>query len=219
MAASLKERNKWALMSVAAGNLLIFYAAVQYDSLLAGDWTELAAGLEKLIPTGLGLALIGIINAQFSAEAKSRIVFMRWDNALPGCEAFSYYAHSDPRVDVAALDSLYGPLPTDPREQNSLWYKLYRSVEDHASVLQAHKEFLFARDYACLAVMMMAVLGISGFLYVPSFGTSAAYFALLLLQFVLASRAARNHGKRFVSTVLALKSAVETVKAAGAGKD
>ena len=132
---------------------------------------------------------------------------MRWSNALPGCEAFSRYAHTDPRGDVRALDRSYGPLPTDPKAQNVLWYKLYRSLEDHPSIVQVHRDFLFARDYTSLALMMTALLGVSGFLYMPSLSTAAAYFAVLAIQFGLAGRAARNNGKRFVTTVLALKAA------------
>jgi hypothetical protein len=39
-----------------------------------------------------------------------------------------------------------GPLPTDPRQQNALWYILYKSVGDDPSVSQLHREFLSARD-------------------------------------------------------------------------
>jgi hypothetical protein len=54
---------------------------------------------------------------------------------------------------------------------------------------------------------MCAVLGVAGFVQIPSTRTALVYFALLVAQFLLARRAARNHGVRFVTTVLALKSA------------
>jgi hypothetical protein len=70
-----------------------------------------------------------------------------------------------------------------------------------------HRAFLFTRDYACLGLFMCAVLGVAGFVQIPSTRTALGYFALLVAQFLLARRAARNHGVRFVTTVLALKSA------------
>ncbi len=207
MAGSLKEGNKWALLGVAAVNLAVFFGAVEHDTILRSDWLGLVKEFGSLMPAGVGLALVGIINAQLSAEAKARIVFLRWNDALPGCEAFSHYAHTDPRVDVAALDRMWGPLPTDPKKQNVLWYKLYKSVEDHPSVAQVHKAYLFARDYACIALMMLAVLGLAGFVFAPSLTTALGYSGVLLAQVILAGQAGRNHGKRFVTTVLALKGA------------
>ena len=129
MAGSLKQGNRLALLGVAAGNLAIFYGAVRFDTLLAsnwilgGDWTGWRTAVEELgslVPAGLGLALVGIINAQLSAEAKARIVFLRWNDALPGCEAFSHHAHTDSRVDLAVLDRLWGPLPTEEDVRNSV---------------------------------------------------------------------------------------------------
>jgi hypothetical protein len=132
---------------------------------------------------------------------------VRWNNPLPGSEAFTRYAQRDPRVDTAALERTCGPLPTDPRKQNELWYRLYKSVESAPAVMQAHRASLFARDYTCLSLMMAIVLGTAGFIQIPSTGTAIGYLLILVLQFALVGQAARTHGKRFVSTVLALKSA------------
>jgi hypothetical protein len=172
---------------------------------MTGDWIELARHLGDALPAGLGVALMGIINAQFSPEAKSRIVFMRWHNSLPGCEAFTRHAQSDPRVDIASVERVCGSLPTDPRQQNSLWYKLYKSIESEPAVIQVHRAFLLARDYTCLALMMTVVLGVAGFLQIPTKRTALVYLIVLLLQFLFAGQAARNNGKRFVATVLAIK--------------
>ncbi len=123
----------------------------------------------------------------------------------PGSEAFTQHAKDDPRVDIASLEKAYGPLPTELRKQNELWYRLYKSVASDPAVTQVHRAFLFARDYTCLALMMAIVLGITGFFQIPSAGTALSYSMVLVLQFVLAGQAARNHGRRFVTTVLALK--------------
>lgn len=207
MSLSLKGQNSAGLYALMAANLALFYGVVQHDAILAGDWAETASRLAEAIPAGLGLALTGLLNAQLPAEAKARIVFLRWRDPLPGSEAFTKHGPADPRVDVAALESAFGPLPVMPREQNALWYKLYKSVSSDASVTQVHRAFLFTRDYACLALFAWVVLGAAGFVQIPSVRTALGYVAVLGAQFLLARRAARTHGVRLVTTVLALKSA------------
>jgi len=207
MAASLKGQNIAGLYALMGANLALFYGVVQHDAILGGNWAEAARQLGEAVPAGLGLALTGVLNAQLSPEAKARIVFLRWRDPLPGAEAFTKHAKDDPRVDLAALEAACGPLPVTAREQNALWYRLYKSVGADPSVIQVHRAFLFTRDYACLALFTCAVLGVAGFVQIPSTRTALGYFALLVAQFLLARRAARNHGVRFVTTVLALKSA------------
>lgn len=212
MPTSLKGQNLPGLYALMAANLAVFYGVVQHDALVGADWVELAGRLGETVPAAVALALTGVLNALLSPEAKARIVFFRWRDPLPGAEAFTRHAQDDPRVDLAALQTACGPLPVTPREQNALWYRLYKSVEADPSVTQVHRAFLFTRDYACLGLCMCVVLGVAGFVQIPSTRTALGYFALLVAQFLLARRAARNHGVRFVTTVLALKSAGVTVK-------
>lgn len=200
---------KPALFGLMAANFAFYYAVVQNNTIIAGDWISLAKNLEGILPAGLGLVLTGVINAQLSPEMKARLVFMSWRDPLPGCKAFTCHAQSDARVDVACLELTYGPLPTAPREQNALWYKLYKTIEQDPAVRQVHRAFLFTRDYTSLALMFVIVLGTAGFIQIPSTRVAFIYLGLLLLQFVLAGQAARNHGKRFVTTVLAIKGAVK----------
>jgi hypothetical protein len=188
-------------------NLGFFYMVVQNNAILTGRWFDLFRNASVALPAGIGLVLTGVLNAQLSAEMKSRIVFMRWRNPLPGCEAFSRHAKGDMRIDLSAIERLCGPLPVKPREQNALWYRLYKSLDSDPSVAQVHRSFLFTRDYACLALMLAVVLGLIGFFQIPSMGIAVFYFFVLVLQFLGASQAARNHGKRFVTTVLAIKAA------------
>jgi hypothetical protein len=126
---------------------------------------------------------------------------------LPGSEAFTKYVYEDHRTDVVELNQRYGPLPDDPDRQNRLWYKIYKQFEEEPSVLQAHKEYLFTRDYAALALYLLAGFGGAGFFILNSFALAGGYFILLFLQFFIAVKAARTHGKSFVTNVLALASA------------
>jgi len=203
----LKDDNRLALWAVMAVNLVVFYVAIKGEDILAGDWVTIAQDVSSALPAGIGIIVTGIVNHQLSAENKSRIVFMRRDNPLPGSYAFTVYAASDPRVDVSILEQKYAPLPDQPREQNRLWYSLYRSIESDDSVRQVHRNYLFARDYACLALMMIFVLGVLGFILFPSWVAALGYLGFLIAQFILVGQAARNHGKRFVTTVLAIKGA------------
>lgn len=204
---SLKDANRLPLFAVVAANLVAFYGVVQSDAIAGADWRAIIHELPEAAPAGLGLVLVGILNAQLPANLKARIVFGRWNNALPGSRAFTEYAHKDSRVDLDKLRAKLGELPTDPVLQNRAWYKFYKSIEDQPAVAQVHRDFLFTRDYACMALIMILLLGSVGLLQIPSVQTAWGYIGLLVLQFVLAWRAARNHGQRFVCTVLARKSA------------
>ena len=159
-----------------------------------------------MAPAGATLVLVGLLNAQLSDQTKARLVFWRWSNPLPGSKAFTKWGPSDDRIDMGAIDRRFGSLPKDPVQQNKLWYRLYRTVADETAVLQVHREFLLARDIACLALIMAIVLVPSAFLLMPP-ATAVIYTCVLFGEYLFATRAARVHGARFVCTVLALKGA------------
>jgi hypothetical protein len=207
VARSLKVQNQLRLAAILAANLAAFFTAVHSDALVGSNWNDLVGGVNDAFPAGLGIALLGVINSQLSPEAKARIIFFRWTNPLPGSEAFSKHAKADQRIDLSSLQKQYGPLPRSGAEQNKLWYRLYKTVESEPSVQDAHRDYLFARDYACLSLMMIPLLGVLGFSQIKSPGTAVVYLVLLIVQLVLAWRAARNNGIRFVKNVLAVKAA------------
>lgn len=207
MALSLKDQNKLPLLAVAIGNLAMFALLIGGDSFQIPSLGSTANALRDALPAGIGLILIGIVNAQMSPDLKARIVFGKWRHPLPGSEAFSRHAKQDDRVDVVALERLFGPFPMAPKEQSALWYRLYQTVREEPPVNQVHREYLFTRDYTCIALMLVLVLGPIGWFKIPSVTMALGYWALLIVQFTLANRAARMHGRRFVTTVLALKAA------------
>jgi hypothetical protein len=207
MPISLKAANKVGLAGVVIANLGLFVAFLHWNDWTFSNWESLTAEIQRGLPAGLALILVGIVSAQLSADTKARLVFGRWRNPLPGSRAFTTYLSQDPRINVARLSETYGPFPTDPRQQNAKWYALYKSVESDPSVVQVHREFLFARDYACLSAMMLIVLIPIAFPVFPSRAIAMTYGAILLAQLLLVARAARHHGVRFVTTVLAIKGA------------
>jgi hypothetical protein len=205
MGTALKQPNKWALTGVVVVNIVLFLALLNGTSLI--DWTSLLSSVIRALPAGVGVGLVGVLNAQLSAETKARLVFFRWHNPLPASRAFSQLVHQDPRIDVRRLAEIVGPFPTGSKEQNAKWYGLYKSVEAEPSVVQVHRAYLFTRDYTCLAAMMFLLLTPLAFFTFPSWRLAAAFAAAVLIQFLLVRRAARHHGVRFVTNVLALKAA------------
>jgi hypothetical protein len=113
----------------------------------------------------------------------------------------------DSRIDTAALQRVVGRFPVEPREQNVLWYRLYRPVENEPAVMDAHRHFLLTRDCAAIAFLLLITAGPLAVWLVSSVASAGIYVALLLLQYLAARQAASNYGIRLVTTVLALKAA------------
>jgi hypothetical protein len=149
--------------------------------------------------------LVFVINGQLSSHIKAQIVFWRYKNPLPGCRAFSHHGLNDPRVNMDNLKTLHGTLPTSPREQNQLWYKIYSSHLSNAIVEKSHLDFLLARDLTSMSFLFLVFAGIPS-LFISGWPWNVMYFGSLVLVYLLMSNLARNHGKRFVANVLALES-------------
>ena len=146
---------------------------------------------------------------------KARLVFWRWTHPLPGSRAFTKYMDEDDRVDADALRQYEDPLPTDPRQQNRLWYRWYREVEEDPRIRQVHRQYLFSRDYAGLAILLACSLSPLSVWQLGSATIAGLYSAALMGQYFLARRAAYNHGVRFVTSVLATKAVAP--RSAGGG--
>ncbi len=202
----LKDRNRAPLSAALVANLIVFIAAVKTGSIFGPRAEALLEDWPHLVPAAAGVILAGLANGLIDPDNKARLVFWRWNNPLPGSRAFSHYVHRDPRIDVSALERNVGPFPTEPRAQNALWYKLYKSVEHESAVVDAHRNFLLMRDYAAMSFLLLLGAGIMGILLIPSSTTGGGYVVLLLAQYLLSRLAAANYGVRFVTTVLALKT-------------
>jgi hypothetical protein len=136
------------------------------------------------------------------ASWKATLVFWRIKNALPGSRAFTELAKRDPRIDASRLRTKLGKAPTTPRDENAVWYRWYKAVQDHVTVQEAHKQFLLNRDLTGISFLFL----VFGTLAIGPSGASpvnvAVYLVITMLQYVVFSIVARNHGNRFVSNVL-----------------
>lgn len=207
MTKSLKDQNKPALYTLVITNLLLFYALLQGIDLLSDKPFKILKQVQNLLPAGLGICLIGILNSLVNAETKAKIVFLRRSNPLPGSRVFnSNMLAKDSRIDIRQIEIKHGTAPIKAADQNSLWYRIYKKYKDESSVIEAHKSFLLARDYSILCLLMIVCFLPLAFIQMSSAMTALAYSGGMAFQFILAMIAARNNGNRFALTVLAIES-------------
>jgi hypothetical protein len=175
------------------------------DAVKFADLCSIFTDASKLVPVALAVGVATVLNGQLDPNTtKPRLVFLRWRNALPGHRAFSRYINVDPRIDPKKVETLVGsPLPVAPAQQNSVWYRLYKTVENDPAVLQVHRDFLLTRDYAGLTVRFIIFYGAAGFVAAPSQKVAVIYLGFLLLQYLIVRQAASRYGIRMVTTVLA----------------
>ena len=207
MELSLKDMNRPGLGLVFLANISV-YVTASSGRFTVDAWIETLTSMQELTPVLAVSVLTGIINAQIGHANKARLVFWKWSDPLPGSRAFSEYASKDPRINADALRKCQDPLPTTPDQQNALWYKWYQECEMEAGIRQVHREYLFSRDYAGLSFLLLLGLGPLAFWQIGPVGVAMTYTSALALQYLVVRRAARNHGERFVASVLARKAAV-----------
>jgi len=208
----LKDSNRMHLALIVVMNALLLYTVAQAGTISIAGLKSLFTESSNLLPVGFALIAATVANGLLSANMKARLVFLRWRYTLPGHRAFSKYAASDPRVDIAKLKKACGnKFPIDPVDQNKAWYRLYKTVENNPSVLQVQRDFLLMRDYAGLAALFIIVFGIAAFIEVPLSRMLLIYGLFLTGQFLVVRHAAFTYGVRFVTTVLAEKAATASV--------
>ena len=204
MAKSLEEQNLWQLWFIIAGNSLFLYGVVEANAIQIDGVRSIFSDASKLVPFGLAVVVATVLNGLLPATAKAWLVFLRWRSTLPGHRAFTQHITADPRIDPAAVQrAVGGPLPVDPVEQNRVWYRLYKTVENDPAIAQVHRNFLLTRDFTALAVLFLIFYGGAGYYSIPSAKIATIYAALLLIQCITVRQAAFHYGIRFVTSVLA----------------
>lgn len=201
---SLKSLNmKWLVMLTAA-DVLFVLLFVAPDLLNGVSLTEV--GIGRVLTTTMMPVIVLLIVNVLPHDVKSMLVYWKPLGVLPGCEAFTKYGPSDPRIDMAALKKNVGALPTESTEQNSKWYKLYKQVPKEPEVQEAHKLFLMYRDMAVLSLLLMVLAPLSLSLAGTSNLNLVLAAGLFVVQYLLTALSARWSGIRFVCNVLAIHS-------------
>lgn len=195
---SLKSRNLKYIAAVLSADVV----------LLPVVWPGLVSGVDALTRLALAgsgtLALALVLTWLVPANLKATLVYWRLRNALPGHRAFSAYMQRDGRIDVQHLTATLGAIPTEPADQNRIWYRLLKAHEGAPEIAETHQRFLFFRDVASFsALLSFAIPALSFLLWDVSAMGVGALFAMQYLLFMLAGR---NAGIRLVQNVLALAS-------------
>jgi len=204
----LKAKNGPLVWSFLGVNIALLLAIV-----LSGkaDLTSLNAIWDQMTVkdglTAIGLPVLAIILTGVLGDiAKARIVFWRITDSLPGYRAFSHFVHSDPRIDEDSLGAKLGEFPSDPKEQNALWYKLYKKHSDKLTVNEAHRTYLLTRDLAAVSAVLICLFAVAAGLSDATWKLQLGYTTYLVLQYLVTAAAGRNYGNRFVTNVLVEES-------------
>ncbi len=204
----LKGKNAGYLWSFIGANLAIFLSLVvsrQFTSSSIDHFWERVTTKDGIIAATIPILAI-VLSGVLSDAGKARLVFWHWRNPLPGSRAFTDLIGTDPRVDVSALRRKCGDFPQNPREQNALWYRLYKKHKTTTLVWEAHKIYLLTRDLTTISAIFAVLFSIG--VVAASVGSKISlwYSGALIVQYLLVASSARNYGKRFVLNVLAEES-------------
>ncbi|MDP3722887.1 MAG: hypothetical protein Q8R91_05245 [Candidatus Omnitrophota bacterium] len=204
----LKSKNAWRLWIFIGVNFAVFLSVSVSKQLTSSSiehfWQRVSAK-DGLATICMPLAAV-VLNGFLGDLAKARLVFWRWQNPLPGCRAFSKLMGTDPRIAVKVLKTKCGRFPEDPKEQNALWYQLYKKHTESVTVIEAHRAYLLTRDMTALSAVFAVLFSIGIFVALASLKIVALYGATLIAQYLILSTSARNYGTRFVLNVLTEES-------------
>jgi hypothetical protein len=205
-AKSLNEQNWPGLLAITTLNLIVFAVVIGTDPT---PFSKLATAWAFLLPAGVGLAMIRVINGLIDTKTKHRLIFWKWQHPLPGCEAYTVHAKNDERfteIDVSRELGVSATEMADPRKQNAHWYsKVFYPTQDKPAVQQAERNFLFTRDYTAISFIMFIALGVSGYFVINSASRWVLYSGGLILQYLLVRWAARNYGIETVTNAIAAR--------------
>lgn len=209
---SLKEQNVGLIRAAMIGHIVAFaWIAAEPLRLLSMNGPTLVARLETAAVPGTAafglvvvasLLLLGLINSNW----RDRIMHWRWYDPLPGCRAFTSVGPNSSHVDMAILEAQHGPLPVESKEQNQLFYRIYREFREDVGVLDAHGRYLAARDIGLITALLTVPLPVLAWWASGNGGRALTYGVVLFLLYMLCALAAKNYSWRMVQHVLALAS-------------
>lgn len=206
---TLKAQNVGWIWAMIVGDALAL-AAIAFPALL----DQAASWLGSARVAGLSIAplIVLLLTSLLPSSAKGVLVFWRIRDVLPAHRAFSIHAAADPRIDVQRLRAAAGDFPEAAREQNALWYRLFKGIDAEPLVAEAHRLFLLFRDLAALSALLAVVAPVAlVVLGAPATATWLA-FGFFAIQYAATAIAARHHGVRLVCNVLALHGAADNPK-------
>ena len=126
----------------------------------SGSWDSIKGHMEKLKAKDSLLSLLmplvlTVTSGFLPASWKAILVFWKIKNPLPGSRVFTSLSKYDPRIDQSLLTTLIGKVPATPQDENALWYRWYKEVQDKLIVQESHKQFLLNRDLAAISFLFL----------------------------------------------------------------
>ena len=206
---SLKTKNIPKLLIVWAVNVAVFSGVVKgvLDVWDVEALRGLAAQIAQDPAAGwpyVGLVtIVSIFNGSVPRPIKERLVF--WTKPRPGCRAFSELMLKDSTIDRKALQEHFGPLPTDPDEQNALWVKWLNEFSDDIRVGSTYGMYLFTRDWTTIAAITLALATPAALWLSEDSVQALSYGGFVLLQYAFAAWVARVQGEQLVMSVMSCK--------------
>lgn len=191
--------------------LFLLWCSAIYTLFLVGfenfwiDFSSLFKELSKKegILFTLSPLLCFVLTGLLSPDFKAKLVFWRLKNPLPGSRAFTELGPKDCRIDISELRRKMGDVPEQPEEQNRGWYKLYKQVQNKATVTSAHQSFLLARDLAAISFLFLILTPWSIYFTEKEITVMlGVYISIFFIQYVVLCFVAQNHANRFVCNVL-----------------
>jgi hypothetical protein len=207
---SLKAKNRLVIGSVLMADALMFFFVSAAPKLsLHSPWSfDISARLALAVVIPLVALLLGSL---LPASIKSILVFWRIKQVLPAHRAFEEKILSDPRIDRARLQKNVGAFPANPIEQNAMWYRLFKKVENEISIDYAHGQFLLLRDLGAISALLLPICLLCWITDIISTRESLIFAGILGAQFLLSAISAQSQGTGLVSSVLALHGAKRRV--------
>jgi hypothetical protein len=211
--APLKAQNMAWIWAVVIADALTL-AAIAFPSIVDHAASWIGSG-SRLASASIAPVVVLLLTSLVSPDLKAMLVFWRLREVLPGHRAFSHYAQQDARIDLGRLRAAVGEFPETSREQNTLWYRLFKATDSNPEVAQAHRHFLLFRELAALSLLLAIAAPIV--LFFCGAGATAIQLAIALfaVQYLAAAIAARQHGIRLVCNVLALQGLGDPPKPKG----
>lgn len=206
---SLKSLNlKW-LVGLALFDVIVVLLFVVPEIINTATISQLT--IARVFGTTVLPVVVLLLTGLLPHDMKAVLVYWRTRDVLPGCQAFSKHSPDDARINMAALKKNVGVLPTEPAEQNTKWFKLYKMVANDPTVVEVHKMYLLYRDMAAMSLPLIVLVPLA--LYFVGASTAALWIAagLFVLQFIATVLGARHSGVRFVCNVLAIHSATKVI--------
>ena len=216
MEISLKARNLPKLFFVWALNIAVLWGVLtgvpdvsNMDSLPVRLSDAIADPTAGWPYAGL-LTMVSIFNGMVPRSVKEHLVF--WPARRPGSRAFSHFMLKDSTINRKAIKEHFGPLPSDPDEQNALWAGWLHEFENDARVRPAYGLYLFGRDWMTVAVTTL-VLGSPIAVWFSTHMDRALYYAVVLVgQCALARWLGRVQGEQLVMSVMSCKGSSAAVR-------